>query len=617
MSSVTEVLALSGAPPKKTETVKLSTGLELRKYVSDRGHVARNCPADLTSLVARSDIVPGRYEGGFKMWECALDLAGVAAAIPREDLEQSDVLEVGCGHGMAGIAALCCGARSVHFADFNAEVLSSLTMHNVAANCGQETIDSHKARFFSGDWADLATHLAGLGLKYDIIMGSDTLYAAESHQKLHDLVKGLLKPGGSAYFAARKYYFGVGGGTVSFEEVVSAGGAMTCESHARFATKSGVEREVIRAMDVVASPLDASDAFSVKTDLVNSTEGESFDLSSATLLEWLSPASSTGAVVWDLLADVPDFCDRARVSKLWAIHRTGSEFTPSRGDPPLVACLSVSFKTVLPFVATGKYPQGPQGGCPSQPPEGEKAAAAAARTVRTHSHMSEALRHRRRLREAKRKAPPKRRSVLCTFGLVCALQASAVSIASSVPAVGASYDSAPGSLTPLFLALIEVHPAVEWDRLLSPLECEVLLSEADFGLFRKHFVVSVPSCASHTRGWVSRLCAWIRSRLSELSLSDKDLFIGIDKSGTGLTAQAYTLNDALQRDPRVVADWKPELVQIDEYESTLPDDQKAPVKDMEVVPQFSPAREEEEYDMNEAAAGFQSLLYFLASVKPN
>jgi hypothetical protein len=67
--------------------------------------------------VVVSDLLPQQYEGGFKLWEAAIDLAKYAV---RELLEkQTDtpparVIELGCGHGLPGIVAMLAGAE-VHF----------------------------------------------------------------------------------------------------------------------------------------------------------------------------------------------------------------------------------------------------------------------------------------------------------------------------------------------------------------------------------------------------------------------------------------------------------------------------------------------------------------------
>lgn len=43
-----------------------------------------------------SDLVPGIYEGGLKIWECAVDLA---RQLEREDVDGKCILELGCGAG--------------------------------------------------------------------------------------------------------------------------------------------------------------------------------------------------------------------------------------------------------------------------------------------------------------------------------------------------------------------------------------------------------------------------------------------------------------------------------------------------------------------------------------
>ena len=66
--------------------------------------------------------------GGFKLWECAVDLAnylcqqyqinsspvGASFCSSCPPLSGSSVLELGCGHGLPGILLMLCGA-SVHF----------------------------------------------------------------------------------------------------------------------------------------------------------------------------------------------------------------------------------------------------------------------------------------------------------------------------------------------------------------------------------------------------------------------------------------------------------------------------------------------------------------------
>ena len=68
-----------------------------------------------------SDLVPGQYEGGLKVWECSVDLLDFFLRSP-ELHGLSNVLELGCGSGLPGIAALMKGSRPVVFTDFNMDV---------------------------------------------------------------------------------------------------------------------------------------------------------------------------------------------------------------------------------------------------------------------------------------------------------------------------------------------------------------------------------------------------------------------------------------------------------------------------------------------------------------
>lgn len=72
----------------------------------------------IRSILTTSDLQAGVYEGGFKLWECSLDLVkyvelllargdsgdGTPFRMPRK------VMELGCGHGLPGIHALLRGA---------------------------------------------------------------------------------------------------------------------------------------------------------------------------------------------------------------------------------------------------------------------------------------------------------------------------------------------------------------------------------------------------------------------------------------------------------------------------------------------------------------------------
>lgn len=74
---------------------------------------------DIKSAEAKhSDLLPGVYEGGAKIWECTIDLIDYFVENTKlSDFKAKRVLDLGCGSGLLGIYALTCGA-TVHFQDY-------------------------------------------------------------------------------------------------------------------------------------------------------------------------------------------------------------------------------------------------------------------------------------------------------------------------------------------------------------------------------------------------------------------------------------------------------------------------------------------------------------------
>lgn len=213
--------------------------------------------------VQENDLIPRLYEGGFKLWEGALDMCRLL----RQEFEIGDdlftspslagklqgmkVLELGCGHGLPGILCLLAGA-TVHFQDYNPQVLHELTMPNVRANLARLPPGRSRpnARYFSGDWASTGAMLnsKGLGGHYDVVLASECIYCTESQYHLLECIKQVLQPPmGVAYIAAKVYYFGVGGGTDSFMKLVNSDGIYESKTVKVIEeTSSGNKREVIR-----------------------------------------------------------------------------------------------------------------------------------------------------------------------------------------------------------------------------------------------------------------------------------------------------------------------------------------------------------------------------------
>lgn len=102
----------------------------------------------------KSDLIPGVYEGGMKVWECSIDLVEYLEEIKAHlpPIDRSKVIELGCGHGFPAIEAINLGYKDVVFSDFNIEVLSEVCWPNLLLNCNLTNVN---IRCLSGDWIGL------------------------------------------------------------------------------------------------------------------------------------------------------------------------------------------------------------------------------------------------------------------------------------------------------------------------------------------------------------------------------------------------------------------------------------------------------------------------------
>ncbi|KVI08349.1 histidine protein methyltransferase 1 homolog [Cynara cardunculus var. scolymus] len=223
--------------------------------------------------LSNSDLVPGKYEGGLKLWEGSLDLVkSLQSEVESGNLSLigKKVLEIGCGHGLPGIFSCLQGASAVHFQDFNSEVLQCLTIPNVVANIpvkSQSLAADAKSwdtdaevRFFAGDWSEVHQILPNLqtddldsncspgstvSVGYDIILMAETVYSISALPALYELIKKCMShPHGVVYMAAKKYYFGVGGGSRRFVSLVEKDGVMVASLIAEVGGGSSNVREV-------------------------------------------------------------------------------------------------------------------------------------------------------------------------------------------------------------------------------------------------------------------------------------------------------------------------------------------------------------------------------------
>ena len=164
-----------------------------------------------------TDLIPGKYEGGLKIWECSLDLLNfITEKYNSMSLSLFKVLELGCGHGFPGIYFALKQAALTVFQDFNKEVLEKATKQYFSQLKEKYNVDLiSKCLFVDGDWGSFTSDVC-----FDVILSADTLYNIDNYEKIYNVIKMYLNKGGVAYFATKKFYFGVGGGALSFYSYV-------------------------------------------------------------------------------------------------------------------------------------------------------------------------------------------------------------------------------------------------------------------------------------------------------------------------------------------------------------------------------------------------------------
>ena len=169
-----------------------------------------------TKVPENTDLISGKYEGGIKIWECDEDLLEFLPSIYNDSWKNKNVLDLGCGHGLPGIYLLLKGINEICFQDFNKEVLENITknyINQLKDNFGLNF--QNKIKFIEGDWG-----LFKYDKKFDIIISGDTLYNNQNYEKIYNLIKNYLNKGGEAYFASKRFYFGVGGGSSEFKQFI-------------------------------------------------------------------------------------------------------------------------------------------------------------------------------------------------------------------------------------------------------------------------------------------------------------------------------------------------------------------------------------------------------------
>lgn len=146
-----------------------------------------------------TDLIPGQYEGGYKLWECSVDLAEYLVKNQSDLVHQfqSDhrplrILELGCGIGLPGIAAqrLFPDISELWMSDFNDTVLlettwPSLMICPLELAFRQSQISQLPRYSVAGDWLTFSAWLTAQNAPpFDLILSAETLYSPIHCQKV-------------------------------------------------------------------------------------------------------------------------------------------------------------------------------------------------------------------------------------------------------------------------------------------------------------------------------------------------------------------------------------------------------------------------------------------------
>ncbi|KAF2470936.1 uncharacterized protein BDR25DRAFT_286240 [Lindgomyces ingoldianus] len=244
-----------------------------------------NSTSNPLSGLDASDVKTNVYEGGYKTWECSIDLVKfLLDRGPRKDLDDlvrvNHVIEMGCGTALPTLLLFQYALKNglvglyVTLTDYNADVLRLVTVPNLLLAYAS-TIAAREAPFSNdspnpladenADSGDLyitptflqafRSTLSSLGLTLTLLSGSwrpvssllplipsapelntfvlasETIYSPTSLLAFTEAMAALLKrvKSGKAIVAAKRVYFGVGGSVDGFRQECANRGLVAYE----------------------------------------------------------------------------------------------------------------------------------------------------------------------------------------------------------------------------------------------------------------------------------------------------------------------------------------------------------------------------------------------------
>ncbi|KAE8141445.1 hypothetical protein BDV38DRAFT_205789 [Aspergillus pseudotamarii] len=294
--------------PQNDQASETTLALARREVFDIRTQLMAEDTADyaneeLISGLEKGDITPNIYEGGFKTWECSVDLAKLVAnenILSNAGAGDRHIIELGAGTAVPSLALFAqllsnpTGSSQTTrftFADYNSVVLRLVTLPNLLLTWNYivtrqksvsvagtedhveelelditpELLESFQkdlaerrisVEFISGAWSsafvDLVFSSSDKAKNGVLVLASETIYSPASlrafSETLLALIRRPVRAGGRsrALLAAKKVYFGVGGGVDEFLEVFNTVGGDELDVKERLDVKSeGVGRIVL------------------------------------------------------------------------------------------------------------------------------------------------------------------------------------------------------------------------------------------------------------------------------------------------------------------------------------------------------------------------------------
>ena len=199
---------------------------------------------------------------GSVSWESSSDLANYLAQsvsdgatrlanVLKTSSNQIVIAELGCGTALPSLRLVTLlyssgykGKLTIYFQDLSPETIESVTKPNVLTafkSLGSDFMERIEPHFVASSW-DEFRDVAG---RADIVLSSECVYREDLFASHSDVIERILAPQGIALVAAKRYYFGCGGGTIEFADYLAQKTALKADLAAVFENGMSNTREIL------------------------------------------------------------------------------------------------------------------------------------------------------------------------------------------------------------------------------------------------------------------------------------------------------------------------------------------------------------------------------------